>query len=116
MPEYTVAVLVAVAAVVALELRWWRTGLFRTPSYWLTMAICFGFMIPVNGWLTKLSAPIVNYDDDQRLLPRTVLDIPAEDFLFGFALLTLVLLSWVRHGVEDRPRRKSTDSRVGSDR
>ena len=38
-----------------------RTGLFREPAYWISMAICYAFMIPVDGWLTKHSAPIVLY-------------------------------------------------------
>ncbi|CAN5820974.1 lycopene cyclase domain-containing protein [soil metagenome] len=90
---------VAVVAVTALELRW-RTGLFRSPSYWLTMAISLSFMVLVNGWLTKLSAPIVLYDADFRVLPRVPWDIPAEDYLFGVAMLNLVLLGWKR---QDEP-------------
>ena len=32
------------------------------------MVIVFAFMVPVDGWLTKLSAPIVIYDDDTHEL------------------------------------------------
>jgi len=95
-PEYTVAAVVAVVAVVLLELVVLRTGLFRRRAYWLTMVIVFGFQVAVDGWLTKLSAPIVLYDDEQRALPRAPWDIPVEDFVYGFALLTLVLLLWER--------------------
>ncbi|CAN5728839.1 hypothetical protein BH20ACT2_BH20ACT2_04180 [soil metagenome] len=103
MAEYTIAAVVATAGVVVLELRFWRTGLFRLGAYWLTMAISLAFMIGVNGWLTKLSAPIVTYDDDRRLLPRFPWDIPMEDYLFGYALLTLVLLCWWRQGGGPEP-------------
>ena len=48
---------------VALELLLLRTGLFRRPAYWISMVIVFGFQIPVDGWLTKLTAPIVVYDE-----------------------------------------------------
>jgi lycopene cyclase domain-containing protein len=95
-PEYTVAAVVAALAVVALELWVLRTGLFRRPAYWVAMAIVFGFQVLVDGWLTKRSAPIVLYDDDRTTGLRVPWDIPVEDFVFGFALLTLVLLLWER--------------------
>jgi lycopene cyclase domain-containing protein len=96
MPEYTVAAVAACIAVVTLERRWLRTGLLRTRSYLVTMAICLLFMIPVDGWLTKRSSPIVRYDAHAILGLRAPWDIPVEDYLFGFALLTLVLLLWER--------------------
>jgi lycopene cyclase domain-containing protein len=71
-----------------------RTGLFRRPADWLSMIIVVGFQILVDGWLTKLSAPIVVYDDRQTTGIRFPFDIPVEDFLFGFALVTAVLLLW----------------------
>ncbi len=60
------------------------------------MVICLGFMVLVNGWLTKLSAWIVFYSEDEFSGLRPIWDIPLEDFGFGIALLTLVLMSWVR--------------------
>ena len=98
MPEYTIAAVVAAAAVVVLELGVLRTGLFAKPGYWLSMAIVFGFQVAVDGWLTKLSAPIVLYNPDEFSGIRFPWDIPIEDFLFGFALLTLVMLLWDRAG------------------
>ena len=95
-PEYTVAATAAATAVVVLDLRVWRTGLFSRRSYQAAMAICLFFMIVVNGWLTKLSAPIVIYDPDQKSPWRFPLNIPVEDYLFGFALLHWVLARWVR--------------------
>jgi len=73
-----------------------RTGLFRRPAYWLSMVIVVGFQSLADGWLTKLSAPIVVYDSRQTLGVRFPFDIPIEDFLFGFALVTAVLLLWER--------------------
>jgi lycopene cyclase domain-containing protein len=93
---YTVPAVLAVLAVCALELAALRTGLFRRPAYWLSMLIVVGFQILVDGWLTKLSAPIVIYDDRQITGIRFPFDIPVEDFLFGFALVTGVLLLWER--------------------
>jgi lycopene cyclase domain-containing protein len=92
---YTAPAVLAVLAVCALELVL-RTGLFRRPAYWLSMLIVVGFQILVDGWLTKLSAPIVVYDDRQITGIRFPFDIPVEDFLFGFALVTAVLLLWDR--------------------
>ncbi|MGB8792592.1 MAG: lycopene cyclase domain-containing protein [Mycobacterium sp.] len=92
---YTAPAVLAVLAVCTLELVL-RTGLFRRPAYWLSMLIVVGFQILVDGWLTKLSAPIVVYDDRQITGIRFPFDIPVEDFLFGFALVTAVLLLWER--------------------
>lgn len=86
----------AVVAVCAIELAVLRTGLFQRPAYWLSMLIVLGFQVLVDGWLTKLSAPIVVYDNRQTSGVRFPFDIPVEDFLFGFALLTAVLLLWER--------------------
>jgi lycopene cyclase domain-containing protein len=97
-PEYTIAATAAVAAVVVLEAWVLRTGLFRRPAYWLSMGIVFAFQVLVDGWLTKLSAPIVLYDEARTTGLRFPWDIPVEDFLFGFAMVTLVLLLWERAG------------------
>lgn len=93
---YTVPAAVAVMVVCAGELAVLRTGLFRRPAYWLSMLIVLGFQIPVDGWLTKRSSPVVVYDDRQTSGVRFPFDIPIEDFLFGFALATAVLLLWER--------------------
>ena len=93
---YTVPAVVAALAVGTLELTVLRTGLFRRPAYWLSMLIVIGFQILVDGWLTKLSAPIVVYDNRQTSGIRVPLDIPIEDYFFGFALVTAVLLLWER--------------------
>ena len=93
---YTVPAVLAVLAVGALEFTALRTGLFRRPAYLYSMLIVVGFQILVDGWLTKLSAPVVVYDDRQTTGIRFPFDIPIEDFLFGFALVTAVLLLWER--------------------
>lgn len=94
MPEYTVATVVAIAVVVAIELVLARTGIFRSLQYWLAMAIVFFFQILVDGWLTKLSDPIVRYEPTQFAGVRFPFDIPVEDFGFGFALVTGVIIAW----------------------
>jgi lycopene cyclase domain-containing protein len=96
--EYPILTLLLLIGVLVLELTIWRTEIFRMRAYWSTMAISLAFMVPVNGWLTKLSAPIVIYAPDEFLGLRPIWDIPIEDFGFGIALLTLVLMSWKRSG------------------
>jgi lycopene cyclase domain-containing protein len=100
--EYTFLAVVAAVAVVACELLWLRTGLFRRPAFAVTMGIMFVGQVLVDGWLTKLSAPIVLYDEAETTGVRAPWDIPVEDYLFGFALLTLVLLLWERAGARAR--------------
>jgi lycopene cyclase domain-containing protein len=96
MPEYTITTALACLGVVLWELLWARTGLFRTAQYWLSMAIVFAFQVLVDGWLTKLANPIVLYAPGQMLGIRFGLDIPIEDFGFGFVLVTAVLIRWER--------------------
>lgn len=91
---YTIPALIAVVVVILLESMVFRTGIFRTATYWISMVIVLGFQIPVDGWLTKLSAPIVLYDDRHTSGIRFPWDIPVEDFLFGWAMVTAVLILW----------------------
>jgi lycopene cyclase domain-containing protein len=93
---YTVPAVASVAVVCVWELAVLRTGLFRRPSYWAAVAIVLAFQIPVDGWLTKLSAPIVRYAPGQMTGLRFPWDIPIEDFLYGFSLVTAALLLWER--------------------
>ena len=96
MGAYTALTLVAVVAVVAYELLFARTGIFRTRSYWISMAIVVFFQVLVDGWLTKLSAPIVIYSPDEFLGIRWPWDVPVEDYLFGFAMVGGAIILWER--------------------
>jgi len=96
MPIYPVLAVSSAILVVALELLYFRSGLFRSRAYWMSMAIVVGFMIAVDGWLTKLSAPIVFYNDANTSGIRPVWDILIEEYAFAFALLTMVILLWDR--------------------
>jgi lycopene cyclase domain-containing protein len=93
---YTVPAVLAAVVVCAVEVAVLRTGLFRRRAYWLSMLIVFGFQSLVDGWLTKLSAPVVIYNSAHITGLRFPFDIPVEDFIFGFALVTAVLLLWER--------------------
>ncbi len=107
MPEFTVLAVVSVVAVVAVELLWLRTGIFGTAQFWVAYAVILFFEVLVDGWLTKLSAPIVTYDPDQFSGMRFPWDIPVEDFLFDFSLIVLTFLLWVRAGPGARARRRA---------
>ena len=98
MPEYTLLAVLSVIGTVAVEVFWLRTGLFRKGQYWIAMAIVYFFHVLVDGWLTKLSDPIVIYDPDHHSGIRFPWDIPVEDYLFGFSMITLTLVLWIRAG------------------
>ena len=101
MPIYPTLAVTAAIGVVLLELVLLRSGIFREPAYWISMAICYAFMLPVDGWLTKHSATIVIYrpEDTSGLYP--IWDIPLEEYAYAFALLTLVMLTWDRLGARE---------------
>lgn len=98
MPEYPLLTLLAILAVVLVEVGWLRTGVFRTAQYWIATAIVWAFQIPTDGWLTKLSDPIVIYTPAQQSGVRFPWDIPVEDFGFGWAMVTLTIVVWVALG------------------
>ena len=90
---YTAASVLGIAVAVAADLWVLRTRILRTKLFWVTYAIVVFFQLIVNGILTGLD--IVRYD------PRVILGIrlayaPPEDLGFGFALVTLTLVLWVR--------------------
>ena len=91
--EYTVAAAAGVVLAVLLELLVLRTGLFRDPRYWITLAIVGTFQLLVNGILT--CPPIVRYDPAEVLGPR-VACAPIEDLGFGFAMVTTTIALWRR--------------------
>ena len=111
-PIYPTLAVVAALAVIGLEVFVFRSGIFRQAAYWISMAIVAGFMIPVDGWLTKLSAPIVIYRASDTSGVRPVWDIPLEEFAYAFALITLVMLVWDRAGADEA----GTAARPGHDR
>lgn len=101
MPIYPTLAVAAAVAVLLLELLVLRSGLLRERAYWISMGICFAFMIPVDGWLTKLSAPIVIYRAEDTSGIHPIWDIPLEEYVYAWALLTLVMLAWDRLGRRD---------------
>jgi len=101
-PEYTLLTVVAIVVVVVLDLVVVRTRLLTTLGFWLALAIMWGFQIPVDGWLTRLDAAIVRYDDRHFSGVRLFLDSPIEDFGFGFAMILATLMVWTVLGRRQR--------------
>lgn len=94
MPIYPLMAVAAALVVVALELAVLRTGIFRDRAYWISLLIACAFMIVVDGWLTKRSAPIVIYRARDVSGVRPIWDILVEEYAYAFALLTSVMLAW----------------------
>jgi lycopene cyclase domain-containing protein len=105
MPEYTLLTIIAVAVVIIVDSMLVRTRLLATVSFWITLTIVWGFQILVDGWLTKLRAPIVIYDEASFSGVRIFFDSPIEDFGFGFAMVLATLLVWETLGPDHRRSR-----------
>jgi lycopene cyclase domain-containing protein len=107
MPIYPLMAVAAALVVVALELAVLRTGIFRQRAYWVSLLIASAFMVLVDGWLTKRSAPIVVYRARDVSGVRPIWDILVEEYAYAFALLTLVMVAWEWTGVARRVKDES---------
>ena len=88
---YTQLAITGVLFAVATDLFIARTQLLKTRRFWTSYAIIIFFQLITNWWLT--SRNIVMYSPDAILGPR-IASAPIEDLLFGFTLVTLVLILW----------------------
>ena len=106
---YTQLAVLGVVVVVLLDLVVVRTRLLRRRAFWAAYAIIVFFQLVTNATLTGLR--IVRYDGDAIVGSATPTDgpppflgdgriayAPFEDLLFGFALVVLTLVLWVRLG------------------
>ena len=96
---YTQLAVTGVVAAVLLDTVVLRTWLLRRRTYWTAYAIVLFFQLVTNGVFTGLD--IVRYDPGAILGPRIAF-APVEDLLFGYAMVTLTLSTWVwlgRRGV-----------------
>ena len=113
--SYSALAVLAVVAVLVVDLAVLRTRMVTRRVFWLAYAIVLVFQLLVNGVLTGLD--VVVYDPAAIWGPR-IAYAPVEDLLFGFALVTLTLASWAavnrrantarRRGLDTRTRRSST--------
>jgi lycopene cyclase domain-containing protein len=93
--SYTVAAVVGVVATVLLDLVVLRTRLLTRKAFWTSYAIVVVFQLVTNGVLT--GRDIVTYDPDV-ITGLRIAYAPAEDLLFGFALVVQTLSWWVFWG------------------
>jgi lycopene cyclase domain-containing protein len=64
------------------------SGLLKQSAYWKTLAWGFGLFFFFNLFLTGL--PIISYSASETVNVR-ILSIPVEDFLFNYALQTMLV-------------------------
>jgi lycopene cyclase domain-containing protein len=91
--SYTALAITGVFLTIITDLFILRSRLLLTKRYWASYAIVVFFQLITNWWLT--SREIVQYSEDAILGPR-IASAPIEDLLFGFTLVTLVLIRWDR--------------------
>ena len=93
--SYTQISILAVIIAVILDLFIIKTVLLKRAAFWTSYAIILPFQFMTNWWLT--SRNIVMYDPDVIIGIR-FFSAPAEDLLFGFALILSVLSLWINLG------------------
>jgi len=114
---YTQLGVIAVILALVIDLFVARTNLVRRKAFWTAYAIIVFFQLITNGMFTGFG--IVQYSGDAIIGstsptegPPTMFGdgriafAPAEDLLFGFALVLLSLVLWVwwgRRGVDRTP-------------
>ena len=89
---YTVAVLVALAAALALDLGVLRTRLVTRAVFWCAYPIILIFQLIANGVFT--GRDIVRYSPS-AIIGWRIAYAPVEDLGFGFALVLVTLSVWV---------------------
>ena len=92
---YTQISILVVLIAVTLDLFVIKTVLLKRAAFWTSYAIILPFQFLTNWWLTSRS--IVMYDPDVITGIR-FFSAPAEDVLFGFALILSVQSLWVNLG------------------
>ena len=114
--SYSALAVVAVVAVLVVDVAVYRTRMVTRPVFWVAYAIVIVFQLLMNGVLT--GRDVVVYDADAIWGPR-IAYAPVEDLLFGFAMVTLTLASWAavnRRANTARRRGRDTDTRRSSTR
>jgi lycopene cyclase domain-containing protein len=89
MPEYTLISVLIAGFIFLSDWLVLRTGLFRQKKFWLFQLIGLGLTLVFDGVLENL--PIVLFDYQYTLGVR-IINIPLENFLFGFNLLYLSVI------------------------
>jgi len=88
---YSDIAITAFAITVMADLFLFKNSLLTRPAFWTSYAIILPFQLITNWWLT--SQNIVMYNPD-AIVGLRIFSAPAEDLLFGFALVLGVMDMW----------------------
>jgi lycopene cyclase domain-containing protein len=100
---YSDIAMTAFAIAVMNDLFGFKTSMLTRPAFWTSYSIILPFQFLTNWWLT--SRNIVMYNPDV-IVGLRVFSAPAEDILFGFALLLGVMGLWEYWGRKGFQREK----------
>jgi lycopene cyclase domain-containing protein len=100
---YSDIAITAFAIAVMVDLFIFKTSMLTRPAFWTSYAIFLPFQFLTNWWLT--SRNIVMYNPD-AIMGLRFFSAPAEDVLFGFALLLGVMGLWEFWGRKGFQRNK----------
>jgi lycopene cyclase domain-containing protein len=89
--NYSDIAITAFAIAVMTDLFLFKTSMLTRPAFWTSYAIILPFQFLTNWWLT--SRNIVMYNPDS-IVGLRLFSAPAEDVLFGFALVLSVMAFW----------------------
>ena len=92
---YTQIALLSVVLVIIFDLYITKSRMLTRKSFWNTYCIMLFFQIITNWWLT--SRGILTYDEDV-IIGLRIASAPAEDLLFGFSMITMVISLWIYWG------------------
>lgn len=92
---YTDIAIISIIFAAIVDLFIIKNKLLTKKVFWTSYAIILPFQLITNWWLT--SRNIVMYSPD-AITGIRVASAPAEDLLFGFALILLVVNLWVYWG------------------
>ena len=101
---YSDIAITAFAIAVMADLFLFKNSLLTRPAFWTSYSIILPFQLITNWWLT--SKNIVMYNPD-AIVGLRIFSAPAEDLLFGFALIVGVMDMWEfwgRRGMQRDPR------------
>ncbi len=92
---YTDIAIISIIFAAIVDLFIIKNKLLTKKVFWTSYAIILPFQLITNWWLT--SRDIVMYSSD-AITGIRIASAPAEDLLFGFALILLVMNLWVYWG------------------
>lgn len=92
---YTDIAIISIIFAAIVDLFIIKNKLLTKKVFWTSYAIILPFQLITNWWLT--SRNIVMYSSD-AITGIRIASAPAEDLLFGFALILLVMNLWVYWG------------------